>query len=95
MSYNTLLINDDMSYIEKNDKEQFNRVNIVINDFLKGRKNILPKLNQRGYKNLTAQELPSLFLDTLVLVGGTESNYVTGIQNPTCATCLSSMLFSW
>ncbi|EEL25602.1 hypothetical protein bcere0018_54370 [Bacillus cereus Rock1-15] len=65
-----------MSNLEKNDKEQFNRCNIVATDFTNGRKNLLPRMNPSSYKDLTSVELYNLFIDTFVLAGGAESRYV-------------------
>ncbi|PFX61608.1 hypothetical protein COL36_10385 [Bacillus wiedmannii] len=76
MSYNTFFNQNYMSNLEKNDKEQFNRCNIVATDFTNGRKNLLPRMNPSSYKDLTSVELYNLFIDTFVLAGGAESRYV-------------------
>jgi hypothetical protein len=76
MVYNTLFIQNHLAHLEKNDKEQFRRCNVVATDFVNGRKNLLPRMNPRSYKNITVAELSSLFLDTFVLAGGDESRYV-------------------
>lgn len=76
MSFNILLDSDSMLNLEQSDKPLYNRVNIVLDEFLTGRKNILSILQPKNNQRLKPDELQSIFLTTLVLVRGPESSYV-------------------
>lgn len=66
----------DSAIVRIADKDSTKEVLDVLSKFILYRDKVVPNLNRYNYKNLVVQDLESIFDNTIMLAGGSESNFV-------------------